>query len=92
VGRFVLIGVTSSLIALEVLKTDALSAEMDEWKRLRAEHMTALREIFARVQANERIILFCHDPTALPFLAKSNLCAIKSGKLNEPSSVICTRR
>ena len=68
-GDYVLIGVTSSLIALEVYEGDALPQEIREWNRLRAEHMHALREIFERVESKERIILFCHDPTALPFLA-----------------------
>ena len=69
VGDFVLIGVTSSLIALEVYEADALPKEAPEWRRLRAEHMNVLREIFERVESKERISLFCHDPTALPFLA-----------------------
>jgi len=69
VGDYVLIGVTSSLIALEVYEADALPRELGEWQRLRAEHMHVLREIFERVESKERIILFCHDPTALPFLA-----------------------
>ena len=65
----VLIGVTSSLIALEVFEPDTLPDELREWRRLRAEHMQKLRAIFERVKSGERIILFCHDPTALPFLA-----------------------
>jgi hypothetical protein len=68
VANYVLIGVTSSLIALEVYEADALPEEVRGWQKLRAEHMQRVREILEGVQANERIILFCHDPTALPFL------------------------
>jgi hypothetical protein len=68
----VLIGVTSTMIALDVYEADALPEEIREWHRLRAEHMQQLREIFERVTASERIILFCHDPTALPFLAQES--------------------
>jgi hypothetical protein len=70
VGRFVLIGVTSSLIGLEILRADILVEEWAEWQRLRAEHMAQLRMIFEGIGREERIILFCHDPTALPFLAE----------------------
>lgn len=69
IGDHVLIGVTSSLVALEVYEPDALADEVREWRRLRAEHLEQLREIFEGVKSSERIILFCHDPTALPFLA-----------------------
>ena len=81
VGNYVLIGVTSSLIALEVYQADALPDELRDWQRLRAEHMLRVREIFERVQANERIVLFCHDPTALPFLGEESFIQKKLGQI-----------
>jgi hypothetical protein len=81
IGHHVLIGVTSSLIALEVYEPDALAEEVQDWQRLRAEHMQKVREIFDRVQANDRIILFCHDPTALPFLAAESFVQKKLGQI-----------
>jgi hypothetical protein len=69
IGNHVLIGLTSTLIALDVYEADALPDEVGEWRRLRAEHLQQLRAILERVKSSERIILFCHDPTALPFLA-----------------------
>jgi hypothetical protein len=69
VGEFVLIGVPSTLIALEVFEHETLPEEWPAWQRLREEQMMRVREAFASVRAGERIILFCHDPTALPFLA-----------------------
>ena len=67
-GRYVLIGVTSSLIAFPVFEPESLPGEVAAWRRLREEHMASLRAAFAAVQPGQRILLFCHDPTALPFL------------------------
>ena len=81
IGDHVLIGVTSSLIALEVYEADALPEELRDWQRLRAEHMQRVRDIFERVQSKERIILFCHDPTALPFLGTETFVQRKLGQI-----------
>ena len=67
-GAYTLLGVTSSLIALPVFQHDALPEEYDEWSRLRQEHLQSLQNLFERLTPDRRIILFCHDPTALPFL------------------------
>jgi len=67
-GRHVLIGLTSTLIGLPVFQRDMLEAELAGWQRLREEHLDAVRRVFDSVPRDRRIILFCHDPTALPFL------------------------
>jgi hypothetical protein len=67
-GNYVLIGVTSSLVALPIFEPDILPDEKAEWERLRDEHMTVIREAFSKIKPDRRILLFCHDPTALPFL------------------------
>jgi len=69
IGRYVLLGVVSSLLALPVYEPEALTEEIPEWRRLRAEHIAQIGAAFEAIQPNQRIILFCHDPTALPFLA-----------------------
>lgn len=68
VGNYRLIGVTSSLIALPAHQADALADEWPEWQRLREIHMEEIRAAFDALQPDQRVILFCHDPTALPFL------------------------
>lgn len=68
IGRYALIGVTSSLIAFPLLEAEALPEERDEWLRLRAEHLAAIASAFERLSSDQRVILFCHDPTALTFL------------------------
>jgi hypothetical protein len=67
-GNYVLMGVVSSLIALAAFADDTLAEERGEWARLRAEHLAEIRSAFAALRSNQRVLLFCHDPTALPFL------------------------
>jgi len=68
IGNYVLLGFVSSLVALPVLEADMLPAERPEWEQLRAEHLAQIRRAFAALQPRQRVLLFCHDPTALPFL------------------------
>ena len=69
-GNYVLIGVTSSLLALPAHQTDTLPAEWPEWLKLREAHLTDIRAAFDALQPAQRVLLFCHDPTALPFLGR----------------------
>jgi hypothetical protein len=68
IGRYVLVGVTSSLIAFPVFEPEALPEEREEWRRLRTAHLERIRRAFTGLKPEQRILLFCHDPTALPFL------------------------
>jgi hypothetical protein len=67
-GNYVALGMVSSLIALPVFEADTLPEERPEWERLRAEHLAGIRTAFASLSPSQRVLLFCHDPTALPFL------------------------
>ena len=68
IGRYALIGVTSSLIAFPVFSPESLPGEREEWRRLRTAHLERIRAAFSALRPQQRILLFCHDPTALPFL------------------------
>ena len=68
VGRYALIGITSTLVALPVYEREALPDEIPEWRRLREEHLRHIRGLFSELDPGRRVLLFCHDPTALPFL------------------------
>jgi hypothetical protein len=68
VGRYRLMGVASPLIALPANQPDALAEEWPEWLRLREAHLAEIRAAFDTLAPDQRVILFCHDPTALPFL------------------------
>jgi hypothetical protein len=67
-GGYRLIGLTSSLVALPVFEPDALPEEREEWRRLREQHLAEVRAAFSALPPGQRVLLFCHDPTALPFL------------------------
>ena len=67
-GNYVLIGVASSMVALPVFEPDTLAEERAEWREIRERHLAEIRETFATLKPDQRVLLFCHDPTALPFL------------------------
>jgi len=69
-GRYALIGVTSTLVALPLFTADRLPEESPEWERLRERHLEEIRAAFAGLGPDRRVLLFCHDPTALPFLLR----------------------
>jgi hypothetical protein len=68
IGRYLLIGVSSPLIALPASQPDVLPEEWPEWQRLREAHLAEIRAAFDALRPEQRVLLFCHDPTALPFL------------------------
>ena len=81
-GNYVLLGVVSSLIALPVFAADTVPDERPEWERLRSEHLRDIGNAFRALKPQQRVLLFCHDPTALPFLAEESavserLCQIE---------------
>ena len=67
-GDYVLMGVTSSLLAFPVYESEALPAEQSHWKALRGAHLAEIRQAFEGLHPDQHVLLFCHDPTALPFL------------------------
>jgi predicted MPP superfamily phosphohydrolase len=68
VGDYVLMGVASSLIALPVYEPEVLPEERAIWQELRHLHLEEIGRAFSSLHPSQRVLLFCHDPTALPFL------------------------
>jgi len=68
IGHYQLMGVSSPLIALPANRPDTLAEEWPEWLQLREAHLAEIRAAFDALDPDQRVILFCHDPTALPFL------------------------
>ncbi len=68
VGVYRLIGVTSSLVALPVYQPDVLPDELARWEVQRKAHIEEIERAFDELPSDRRVILFCHDPSALPFL------------------------
>jgi hypothetical protein len=68
IGNYILLGVTSSLVAFPVYEPEGLSTERAFWKKLREAHLIEIRRAFDGLHPDQKVLLFCHDPTALPFL------------------------
>jgi hypothetical protein len=82
-GRYALIGIVSTLVALPVFVPDMLPEERPAWERLREQHLSEIREAFARLPPDRRVILFCHDPTALPFLWRDDAIRAKLPQIEQ---------
>ena len=82
-GNYVLINVVSTLLALPVFAGDILPGEWSGWEKLREQHFTAIRAAFAALQPQQRVLLFCHDPTALPFLWRENTVRSKLSQIEQ---------
>jgi len=67
-GRYNLMAIVSTLVALPTFHAEMLEKERAEWEGLRKEHLAQIRAAFAALPSDRRVLLFCHDPTALPFL------------------------
>lgn len=81
VGRHLLLGVTSTLLALDLFRPELISDELVAWESLRSQHLADIRSAFARIGRDRPILLFCHDPTALPFLAREAWFAERLGQI-----------
>ncbi len=68
IDNLVLLGVNSTLLAIPVLERDMLPTERGEWDQHRLEHLEWIATEFESLKPDQRIILFCHDPTGIPYL------------------------
>jgi hypothetical protein len=82
-GNYILIGVVSSLLALPVFAPDVLPEEQSEWEKLGEQHCAEIRAAFAALRPHQRVLLFCHDPTALPFLWRDNVVRSKLSHIEQ---------
>lgn len=82
-GRYVLMGLTSSLVAFPAYEPESLPEERDQWRRLRQTHMSEIIEAFSGLDLNQRVLLFCHDPTALPFLWREDAVRSRSSQIEQ---------
>jgi hypothetical protein len=82
-GKYVLLGITSSLVALPVFEMDLAAGDGEAWDRLRESHLEQIRDAFAGLKSGERVILFCHDPSALPFLSREEIVRERMSQLEQ---------
>ena len=65
-----LIGVNSSLFTLDLFLPEALADEIPEWRRRREQHIEHVSRAFDGLPPKARVLLFCHDPSALHALSQ----------------------
>jgi hypothetical protein len=53
---------------MPVYERETLEAERASWWELRRQHLHGIDAVLNALSAGDRLILFCHDPTALPYL------------------------
>lgn len=76
IGNWVLLGTTSTALAWPVFEVEGIAEESAHWRNANEQQMTALRAAFTGLLPQQRVLLFVHDPTALPFLWRED--AIRS--------------
>ena len=82
-GNYVLFNCTSTLIALPVFARDMLPDERSAWEKIREEHFAEVRAAFAGLRPEQRVLFFCHDPTALPFLCRDDIVRAKIPQIEQ---------
>jgi hypothetical protein len=69
IGPYACIGITSTLVMLPSFHGEILDDERPDWESARNQHLKEIRDGFNSLPDGQPIILFCHDPSALPFLS-----------------------
>ena len=82
-GSYVIMGITSTLLAVEAMLPEGLPEEREEWRMLRDEQVAEIDRAFQQLEVGQKVILFCHDPTALPYLAKIDSVRYQWGKIEQ---------
>ncbi len=80
-GAYKFIGIASSVIAFPVLEAEALREERPLWQAQRERLLELFRESLIRLKPGQRVLLFCHDPTALPFLVEDPVIGRFTGRI-----------
>jgi hypothetical protein len=82
-GNYVFMGVTSSLLSLELILPEGLAEDRDAWLKSREQHIAEIDSAFRKLKRGQRVILFCHDPTALPYLAQIPSVRSQYGRIEQ---------
>jgi len=80
-GQWVLMGVTSTLVALPLYEPEILPAEAGRWTELRAVHLEKISQALDSLRPDQKVLLFCHDPSALFFLGQEPAVRARSGQI-----------
>jgi hypothetical protein len=65
-----MVGICSTLAAFPVYAPEVHPDELHSWESAREAHTAWIRDTFGSIAPDEKIVLFCHDPSALGYLAQ----------------------
>jgi hypothetical protein len=68
IGNYTLLGVTSTVLAQPVYEAEMEKSELEEWGKIRQQHLSDIDCVLTKLEKHQRLIIFCHDPSALNFL------------------------
>lgn len=85
IGNYTFLGVTSTVLAQPVYEAEMEPEEINEWGEIRKQHIAEIDQVISKLERNQRLIIFCHDPSALNFLI-NDTCL--HNKLNQVESTI----
>jgi hypothetical protein len=79
-GRYLVIGITSTLVALPVYEQETLPAELEAWRQLRAEHLDRIGAAFGALRRTS--VSFCFVTINRPaFLARHEAVRPRLGQI-----------
>lgn len=70
IGPWSLVGIASTPAALPVFAPEMLPSERSDWEAVGRDVRDQYRAVLDSIGSDRRILLFVHDPSALPFLAR----------------------
>ena len=99
-GRWLLMGVTSTLVAWPMFAPETPADEHAWWQEQHVAHRAQIAQAFADVRPEQRVLLCCHDPSALAFLHElpevrarlGQIAATFIGHLHSPAIFAVARR
>lgn len=65
-----LICLCSTLAAYPVYSPEFLPSELKAWEAARQNHLSWIKDTFGNISKEERVIIFCHDPSALGYVSE----------------------
>lgn len=71
-NRWTIISLCSTLAAFPVYAPEFLPNEQSKWEAAQKQHLDWIKSTFSKIAPDERIVLLCHDPSALGFLSEIN--------------------
>jgi hypothetical protein len=81
IGRYTLLGLTSSVAALPLFEHEIPTGELHQWRAARTRLFAELHDHLCATPTDHRVLLFVHDPSALPCLYRDEVLRSRLGQI-----------